>query len=327
MNEIKIIYIDNLQNLDVELSYYYWYDKTILDKILKNKNNFNYFPCYSYENIDHTDLIDKYVILFIKKPKILYGIFKINYILIKNIKNKIFLDNSDTKNNSEKIIIDKENYLNLINKYKIVEIPGLFFIYFETFYVFKQEFNINLLNTFINDNKNTIDNFKYPKKIQEKHIIKSYYNNLKKYIIDYSIFLNNKNIINLENENENENENEILEFNIPILWNGCKEFNDNLLNSNLSKKNLINHWNNCEKCENNNNNNNEFNWNKKVVFKKLSNNNKDIFEKIINNYHNINNILIEKKNSDFSFKKDKINLVSCMDSKNIYCKCIFILYK
>ena len=65
----------------------------------------------------------------------------------------------------------------------------------------------------------------------------------------------------------------------------------------------------------------------KVIKNIKSIENYHIIDKIILDYQNIRKFSYQKFNSDFNFEDDKINLIYCFESNNIYKNCLFILDK
>jgi hypothetical protein len=347
MNNDFVIFIDNKEsiksyNLNINNNnlYYYWCDKDILEKIsLNNNNNKYHISCFFGEKTNFNNLVNKYILLFLKNPKILFGIIKVKSIIIKNIPEKNYLEDDEDekeKYNKKSIIINEEIYNELLKKYKTIEIPKMFFIEFDYLYQFKYEIDIKKFNEYnLINNKNVCD-FKYPKKVQNKQIIKGYDDNFKTNILNYIEFINiqdnlhsnNNNIINSNIINSNIKLNKIIQFNIPVLWNGCKDIKNMFINlkNNINKKVLLNHYTNCKKCEINDNNNKLINlYEKKIVIKNINDeNNFNIFNNLINNYTNIEKFLSNNENN-FEFEKDKINIICCNKSKNIYNNCLFIL--
>lgn len=360
MDFLKSIYnIKSIEEQSIHLSdeniYYYWCNKYDLEKLesfdnslylpafFKNKNNLNYFY----------NLINKYILLFFKNPKILYGIIKVKSIIIKNIPEKSYLDNDsdeedmiyDKDNFSENSIIIDNNIFNmLLKKYKITEIPKMFIIEFQYLYVFKYEINIKNLNIYNFENNKKFKEFQYPNNIENRQIIKNNYNNISNIIINYiehiySLYQNqikNFNIslnYNKSFEIEENTQNNILikhsqiKFNIPILFNGCTYIKNMFLNYKISKKIFIDHYTNCKICEIVDNNHKKLNINKKkIVIKNINVDcNKYIFDNLIQDYMNINNYITTNDFNDFEFEKDKINIICCPKSKNIYKNCFFIV--
>ncbi len=250
-------------------TYYYWTDKTDLLKLENIKNNHKipngyYLPCICYDTFDYNsnNMIEKNILIFLKNPKILYGLTKINNIILNEIKKKNNLLNYDVEidvevdvnvnvdvdvNNLNElhinkfILVDTTLYQNLLNIFNLVNIPGLFFIKIDEINIFNYEINLNIFNKYFENTANFVK-FKYPLNIKSKHIIKSYhtdFNNFKLNIINYLEYLeknyNKKNDCNSKTINTNTNTNTYdkktlkldkseIKFNIPILWNGCDEF-------------------------------------------------------------------------------------------------------
>lgn len=164
--------------------YCLWYDKNELEKILicSQTNYDSYLSCFFSSTTDKLhELVGSYVMIFLKNPKILYGFVKINYIILKDISSKSYLDDIDEeyilvlkKNNS--ILIDEIEFNNIITKYKYVEVPKMFLLKFHHLYQFKYEIGIKKFNEFISNIDISIEKkyleFKYPTKVQNKELIK-----------------------------------------------------------------------------------------------------------------------------------------------------------
>ena len=88
--------------------YFYWIDKKDLQKMTLFDSTLKYFPCNPYN--DELDLNEiKIIIIFLKNPKIIYGILKINKIVIEDIKTnylnlEYLVENKDKKFNSREIL-------------------------------------------------------------------------------------------------------------------------------------------------------------------------------------------------------------------------------
>lgn len=308
-------------------SYYYWCDIVELKKMISLDEDLKYLPCYPYEPLNHIDLINKNLLIFFKNPRIFYGILKIQSILVKVHSPDINVEKS------KKLIKDEYTYINLIQKYNMVDVPNIFFIKFNYIDVFEYEIDIKSFNKYLNMNNivksNELD-FIFPKKIKSKHIVKSYYKHFQTYLFDYINFLKNKQINKIiENDSKLKisNLDKIIDFKIPILWNGCEKILLKIKKQNINKKLLSEHWNNCKKCEiiNNNNENLDINENKITIKNIELQNNFIIMEKIISDYKNIKNFSHSKINSDFKFDDKKINMIYCFESNNIYKNCFFVL--
>jgi hypothetical protein len=355
MNFIKKINTDDkslLTNIDFNLSYYYCCDKNELQKLILVKEDLKYIPCFPNENINYNDLEGKNILIFFKSPKIFYGILNIESVLLKSLKEKNYFE-SETDNEyenistSEKVICDEKIYDDLLKKYSMVDIYGLFFIKFNHIYVFEYEIGIKNFNSYFTQNNDFIK-LEYPKKIKEKNITKFNYKNFKNYLVEYmenlkynkNLEINNKlndkqpDILINFNDNQNDNDNnkkyleESIEYQIPILWNQCDILKKQITDKKITKKSILFHWNNCENCEIVNNNNMEFKWNKKIVIKNIYNSkNHQIYSNIIDSYQNLNKFITTKSNSDFDFEENKINLIFCFEYKNIYHKCFFVIDK
>lgn len=318
-----------MNKMNIEQNYYYWSNKNDINKLLSIKNNEYYLPCYPCEQINYSELIDKDVLIFFRKPKIIYGTCKIKLILIKESEFN-YLNSCDEQNTNQinsLVIIDNDLFLDLINSYSMIYIPGVFFMKFDTIEIFEPIINLNKFNNYIKENSESEKNdFKYPNKIKEKNIVKSYnkliWNNLKNYIN----YLKNQTNNNIEiNKIEILNDDKKIQFNIPILLNGCEEIKNDFINLTIRKKKLLKHYLNCELCEKIDNNNKILKFNKKIVIKKILNNdNQDIFDEIIYDYQNLQKFII-KNNNNFEFNEDKINIVYNPISSTIYSKCVFIL--
>lgn len=367
---IQNINLDKL-NVDFDSSYYYWSDKNDLNKLNLIKENHNidgeyYLPCIPFDTIkyNYNELIGKNILIFLKNPKIFYGLSKIELILIdeknnlynfdldyeinNNLKNISNLDNLDNL-----VLVDSKKFQNLLNIFNLVNIYGLFFVKIDKIYIFDYEVNLNIFNKYFIEHKDFIE-FKYPSKVKTKHITKSYYvdsKNFKSYLIKYlkdseRNYIKNKDIENeKEYSNINMNNGEKIKFCIPILWNGCNEFKKKFFKSgednspHFLKKILLEHWDNCTECEIIDNNDKsscitkDIFKNKKKILKYIGNQDSNfnddnkIFKDIIYSYQNLDNFNYKNINN-FEFDSDKINLVISLNEKdNPYNKCIFIINK
>lgn len=219
------------------------YEKFEIDKLnlMDNESNF-YLSCFfSSNNYKLDEIVGNYIFIFLKNPKILYGLIKVDSVIIPKIPQKNYLEeyldeicldkacldktcldkihNEDINkiilNNN--IIINKKKYDEIIRKYKIVEIPKMFLIKFKYFYEFKYEILIRKFNQFVSENYLPNYNFSFPLKIQNKQIFKinddNFCDNLLKYnehlsirdkiFIEESNLTNQEILINCKNENNN----------------------------------------------------------------------------------------------------------------------------
>ena len=338
--------------------YCLWYDKNELEKILigSQTNTDTYMSCFFSSTTDKLqELIGSYIMIFLKNPKILYGFVKINSIILKDIPFKSYLEEIDEeyikqiKKNSL-ILIDEIEYKNIIKKYKYVEVPKMFLVKFSYLYEFKYEigikkFNNFILNTDVLIEKNYLE-FKYPKKVQNKEMIKCQDSNFTYNLMKYINYLHNRvemlnqnkvqNTFIMDNNNINKIPNNLNtpiknKFCIPVLWNGCECIKNMLIYQTIkpNRKLILSHYLNCVDCEINDNNNNMINFEakKKITIKNI---NKDsdvgIFDSLVNSYKNIESFNIENKNYDgFEIEKDKINIIYCSKSSSIYSECLFII--
>ena len=227
---------------------------------------------------------------------------------------------------------------------------------------------LNLENKSIHDillTKNiTIEKleFNYPKKVKPKHILKSNYEHFKTFLLDYIKYLEKKIILNIKENNISNQDNisnkdnisnqdnisnkdnisnfsniecygiknnqEIIYFAIPILWNGCDKILKKFKKQELDKKLILEHWNNCKKCEiiNNNSNKLEIDGTKIVIKKNIKfGNDFLIMDKIIDDYKNIRKFSCPRLNSEF--ENNKTNIICCDESNSIYNNCFFVLYE
>lgn len=364
MNDDFLISIKNSKdleekniNLNKSKLYCYWCDKEELEKTSLNiKNNYSHISCFFSLSEDKlTDLVNNaYILIFIKNPKILYGIIKVDSIIIKNLPEKNYLEDEDIeyKNkliNNKLIKIELNEFTKIVEEHKLVEVPKMFIVRYENLYYFNYEIGIKKFNDFINkdldiNSKIKKYNFKYPNKVQNKELKKccdnNLINNLKKYI-DYlnlqdNLLLKSKNIeesINISEISDISETSDTLNnkkeyYLIPVLWNGCKIIKEILVecNSKPNKKLIQDHYLNCSDCEINDNNNKQIDISKKkIVIKNIDClNNLKIFDYISNKYNNNENI-ISTDLLDFNLDKGKINIISCKKSSNIYNKCLFII--
>jgi len=368
MSFIKTLKIDDIKNLDLVSGYYYWISTNDIKKIPNTNSEEYYLPCYPFEmKINNfNNLIDVDVLLFMNKPKIIYGALKIKSILTKEKEEKqelVYLktDLEVEEELNKMVIVDTEKFLNLVNAFNVANIPELFFIKFEKILIFEFRVDFNKFGVYIANKYKEIDyELKYPKKINNKNIIKSYYtNSLNLYLLDYLNYLkkNNKDDIiqknifdDLKDTSEISETSEIsqttdetskkigsktdmnlsdtcINFDIPILYNGCKIIKKSFKgNISLTKKMLVEHLENCADCEIINNSSKKIKLNKKIVIKVILNkNNYKTFDEIIFSYQNVKKLSLKKDNEDFSFEKEKINIVFCPEYKNLYSECVFIL--
>jgi hypothetical protein len=370
MNSNFLIQINNSMELEennINLTnsniYCYWCDKQELEKItLSSNDDYSHISCFLSSKEDKlTKLVNGgYILIFIKTPRILYGIVKVDSIIIKSFPEKNYLEDDDDeyKNdliNNKSIIINHDKYNELIKQYKMVEVPKMFILKFKYLYHFGYEIAIKKFNDSI---KNNSIEFKYPCKVQNKEIIKCWNENFLTNFLNYLNHLNYQEKILLvsetETENENETETDLLSSNslislsetnktdetkiksidkkkfcIPVLWNGCDIIKNMLIKSKSkpNKKIILEHYVNCIDCEINDNNNKliELN-NKKIVIKNInSSDDIKLFDFIVNKYNNIDNLNISNISSNIEFEKDNINIITCSKSQSVYNQCLFIL--
>lgn len=351
--------------------YCYWCDKEELEKTsLTLNDNYSHISCFLSSQEDKiTDLVNGgYILIFIKTPKILYGVIKIDSIIMKSLPPKHYLEDDDeeyTKNlaNNKLITIDNNKYIQLVKQYKFVEVPKMFIIKFSHLFYFGYEIGIKKLNDYVKNYLNTkteqiqqiqnLTDFKYPHKVQNKELMKCWDRNFLANFLSYFNYLNSQDKIILETETETETETvsellssnsstssidsdktgiqifKTLKFSIPVLWNGCDIIKDMLVKSKSkpNKKIIIKHYTNCADCEINDNNNKLLNLdNKKIVIKNInSTDDIKLFNLIINKYINVDNFDIGNITSNIEFEKNKVNIISCPNSQNIYSNCIFII--
>jgi hypothetical protein len=344
--------------------YCYWCDKDELEKIFSNTNNNYSHLSFFFSSI--SDKVDELtnngiVMIFLKNPKILYGFIKVEYVIIKNLTKNNYLeeDNFDYNNkllNNDCVIIDENKFNNLLKQYKMVEVPKMFFIKFKCLYQFKYEISIKKFNDYINSNQfENITEFKYPKCVQNKEMIKS---QDEKFIVVLSKYIEYLNILDRTNTTATSTgtstsspatittttdfelstsdnfDTDFLnqKFCIPVLWNLCDEMKDilvNLITNKNQKKKFISHYKNCKNCEINDNNDKFVNLENKNITIKFINNEYDtkLFDLIIDKYKNIDNLIIREKNvfDKLNFTKGKINVIYCFKSKSIYKDCLFVI--
>lgn len=350
---MEYIDIKFINNINWNCVYYYWSNKNDFEKlVLLKKNDKEYFlPSIPYDSVDCNDLIGKYILLFLKTPKILYGILKIKNILNKPKKSSYLEANQiDYSGTNDNLLFDEENYSNLIRLFGIIDVPGLFFIGFEKIHIFENEMNINNINDIIKQNQsidqidlqnNNLKIFKYPSKVKDKNIIKGYLESELKISIINLIDKISRSNNNLEYEFISDTNKEIsqdnhliekinIKFKIPILWNGCGEFKK--MFQNPKKKFIIKHLTGCQKCEIINNNINLQDVmvkNKKIIIHKINEEETNIFfDKISDSYQSNLELSVEKKFYGLKFDENNFNLVCCSNEyKNIYSNCLFLLYK
>jgi len=231
MNSNFLIQINNSKeleenNIDLTNSNIYCYvcDKEELEKIsLTHNNKYSHISCFLSSQEDKiTDLVNRgYILIFIKTPKVLYGIIKIDSIIMKSIPEKHYLEDNDeeyTKNltNNKLITIDNDKYIQLVKQYKFVEVPKMFIVKFSHLYHFGYEIGIKKLNDYVkksfdlktNKNKQQIQqvqnyiDFKYPHKVQNKELLGCWDNNFVTNFLNYLNHLNSQDKIILETETE-----------------------------------------------------------------------------------------------------------------------------
>ena len=351
-------------------TYYYWCNIIELQKLSLLDDDMRFIPCCPYEHINYNNIIGKNVLIFLKNPKIFYGIIKSQSVLIKekpepdtNNFNTNNFNSDDLETLNKSIVIDEKIYSFLIHKYNMVDVPNLFFIKIDKINIFEFEIDIKSYNKYVNGELTTIEKlskieFDYPKKVKPKHIIKSYYEYFQKYMFDYINYLDNKlnndNAVNpiqipilidnnMISDNISLSDNTtisdieiisdttldiptIINFSIPILWNGCDKIVKNFKERKICTKLIKKHWSKCDKCEIVNNNLNEFKICKKIIVHNIENKNDyNIIDKLIDDYKNLRNFSFEKTKTELLFDHDKINIIYCFESNNIYKNCFFVL--
>lgn len=353
MNDKLLIQINNSKELEennINLInsnlYCYWCDKEELEKItLSDDQEYLHISCFLSSKEDKlVELVNNgYILIFIKMPKILYGIIKVDSIIMKSLPEQNYLEDEDeeyTNNliNNKSIIIDHHKYSQLIDLYKLIEVPKMFIVKFKYLYYFGYEISIKKFNDYI---KNNSIEFKYPNKVQKKQMIKCLDNNLSTNFVNYLNYLNHQDKIILESELTSQNlissiehiKNEIQlykkKFCIPVLWNGCDIIKDMLIKSKSkpNKKIIQDHYLSCKYCEINDNNNKlvELN-NKKIVIKNINcSNDIKLFDSIVDKYNNVEDLIIVNEQNDIELEQDKINIISCIKSHSIYNQCLFII--
>lgn len=366
---------ENNINMNESNIYSYTCDRNELEKtILYIEDNYSHISCYFSSKLEKFNKLinNGYILIFIKNPKVLYGIIKVESLIIKNIPEKNYLeDNYDTDtdtdtnvnvNTDDDLLIDNELieinenlYKELIKKYKLVEVPKMFFVKFKHLYFFEYEITMGKLNNYLcsslstntNTNESSQNYFKYPYKTQNKEMIKYHNKNFIVNLKNYIDYLNNsdkmtesKSKINLnlvpdvkldliKSNSIERSENISKQFSIPVLWNGCEIIKDMLIKSKTKhKKNIIlEHYANCKECEINDNNEKILNFEgKKIVIKNISDvSSIEIFDLIIEKYSNVESIHLNDNINNFSLDIGKINIVQCSCSKSIYNQCLFII--
>lgn len=347
----------NLSNSNI---YCYWCDKEELEKTsLSSDKDYSHISCFLSSQEDKlTNLVDGgYILIFIKTPKILYGVIKVDSIIMKSLPQKHYLEDDDeeyTKNllTNKSITIDCDEYTKLVKHYKLVEVPKMFMVKFNHLYYFGYEIGIKKLNDYVKNSLNPNPNqkteqvldFKYPHKVQNKELISSWDKNFIANFICYLNYLNSQDMITLETETETSTELlsssslsssmdvqtiKTSKFCIPVLWNGCDIIQDMLIKSKskANKKTILKHYTSCADCEINDNNNKSVNLNdKKLVITNINSVN-DIksFNSIIDKYTNVENFNIDITSTNVEFEKNKVNIISCPNSQNIYSNCLFII--
>ena len=353
---IKINNLNELKANSIKITdnniYCYWCNKNELEKIcLGVELNYSHLSFFFSSKSDKVDeLVNGIILIFLKNPKILYGIIKVESLIIKNLIKNSYLeeDNTDYNNellNNESIIVNENLFSELVKKYKIVEVPKMIFVKFKHLYEFTYEISIKKFNEYISSQSE----FKYPRCIQNKEMIKCWD---KKFILNISNYIEQLNIQNKNissandpdsdhdpdsDSNLNSDLNSDLnkniksqKFCIPVLWNSCDDIKNKLneLKTNhKQKKFFISHYTNCTNCEINDNNDKFLTFVNKDITIKYINENSDIkiFDLMVNKYKNIDKLTITEEYNTLKFKKGKINIVCCPKSKTIYNNCLFII--
>lgn len=366
LNSDFLVQINNSNELEennIKLTksntYCYWCDKEELEKIsLSADNNYSHISCFLSSKEDKlTDLVNGgYILIFIKTPKILYGVIKIDSLIMKSLPPKHYLEDDDEeymKNllTNKLISIDCDEYSKLVKHYKLVEVPKMFIIKFNHLYYFGYEIGIKKLNDYVKNSLNPksqqiqyVLDFKYPHKVQNKELISLWDKNFLVNFSNYLNYLNSQDMTIVETDTSTEllssnsmtssTDDQIFKtskFCIPVLWNGCDIIKDMLVKSKSkpNKKTIIKHYTCCPDCEINDNNNKLVNLeDKKLVIKNI-NSTDDIksFNSIIDKYTNVENfdIDINITSTNIQFEKNKVNIISCPNSQNIYSNCLFII--
>lgn len=337
-------------------TYCYWCDKEELEKIsLSSDNNYSHISCFLSSKEDKlTDLVnDGYILIFIKTPKILYGVIKIDSLIMGSLPQKHYLEDDDDEEymknllTNKLITIDCDEYTKLIKHYKLVEVPKMFIVKFNRLYYFGYEIGIKKFNDYV---KNLLNqkfeqiqqDFKYPQKVQNKELIGLWDKNFLDNFSSYLNYLNSQDMTILESDISTEllssnsmtssTDDQIFKtskFCIPVLWNGCDVIKDMLVKSKSkpNKKTILKHYTCCTDCEINDNNNKLINLDDKKLVIKNINSTDDIksFNLIIDKYTNVENFDIGITSTDIQFEKNKVNIISCPNSQNIYSNCLFII--
>jgi hypothetical protein len=280
MNSDFLIKINNSKELEennIILTnsniYCYWCDKEELEKISLTLNDkYSHISCFLSSQEDKiTNLVNGgYILIFIKTPKLLYGIIKIDSIIMKSLPQKHYLEDDDEEyiknlTNNKLITIDNDKYIQLVEQYKFVEVPKMFIVKFSHLYHFGYEIGIKKLNDYVKKSSDlkidkniqqihqaqNFTDFKYPHKVQNKELVRCWDNNFLNNFLNYLNHLNSQDKIILETDTdllssgsftdsisgsiESEKTNietfKIQKFCIPILWNGCDIIKDMLVKS------------------------------------------------------------------------------------------------
>jgi len=331
-----------LKKITKDNIYCYWCEKDELEKISSNVElNCSFLSFFLSSKDDKIiELVNNgYIFIFLKNPKILYGIVKVESVIIKNLLKNNYLEEEDLDYNNEiinnkLILIDENKFNDLVKQYKIIEVPKMMFVKFKYMYKFKFEITLKKLNDFTNNSQ-----YKYPRCVQNKEMIKCNYidflDNLINFIddlkkqdgnINNDENTNNKNLLETNIKNNSLNQ----KFCIPVLWNFCDSLKKKLnkLESNRKqKKFFVSHYNNCKICEINDNNSKFINLlNKDIVIKNINNpNDIKIFDLAIDSYKNLDNLKINEEMNNLNFEKGKINILQCSKSESEYKKCLLII--
>lgn len=321
-------------------TYLYVSDLTFMNKYCVNSgkkyktNKQEYLPIINAIDIDIQKISLSKFIIYLKCVKLtksqkagFFGYFTGGHILISE---KQSLEIKKDKN----ILVDELLYRKMIQKYNLLEVPNLYFIKYDEITPFVTIVSPTKIKEICDKN-----NFEFKR-------ITSKYNSLN--IINFDVdkiisfiedeFENEDNQDNTEkSEDEDniqsdkeENESEIINMDIPIVWNPCEIIIEKMENLEIKKNDIVFHCNKCKICEvvNNNRENLEFT-NKKINFHiKENEDGKELVDKIIDFYQLTQNYMEYKdKFEECGFYETKINIIFYKNEGELYDKSFFIIIK
>jgi hypothetical protein len=257
-----------------------------------------------------------------------YGYFLGGKILINNEQGK----NIKNKNNVE---INEHEYLKMVKSYCLSVMSDLMFIKYKNIIHFDS----------------IVSSTKYKAMCQEQNLTYSKIPNLKFLNIAYNNIDESIECIESELEREAEEQDnedddttnecvedkdeieeteEMIEMNIPIVWNPCDLMVKKMEKMNIKKADIILHYTDCETCDITDNNRRklDFSAGKINLQIKEGDENKQKMDHIIN-FYQFDKRYIEKKSTfeELCLFEDKINIIYYKCEEELYDKSIFIISK